>query len=131
MESREKELAQVNNCIRLFADQVQIQGCKQTLQENELAFERLAQVYALAGNEARIKILYLIQQQNELCPCDLSDILLMTVPAVSQHLRKLKDAGLVKTRKSGQTIFYSITADQEEIIQQLFVHIPNQESIAL
>lgn len=94
MEDVEKESDQISSCIRLFADQEQIQLCKETLDENEDAFTRLAQVYALAGNEARLKILYLIQQQNELCPCDLSDILQMTVPAISQHLRKLKDASL-------------------------------------
>ena len=131
MEDVEKESDQISSCIRLFADQEQIQLCKETLDENEDAFTRLAQVYALAGNEARLKILYLIQQQNELCPCDLSDILQMTVPAISQHLRKLKDASLVRTRKTGQTIFYSIRPDQASIIGQLFVDIPSQESVAL
>ncbi len=131
MEDVEKESDQISSCIRLFADQEQIQLCKETLDENEDAFTRLAQVYALAGNEARLKILYLIQQQNELCPCDLSDILQMTVPAISQHLRKLKDASLVRTRKSGQTIFYSIIPDQADVINQLFIHIPTQESIAV
>ena len=131
MEDVEKESDQISSCIRLFADQEQIQLCKETLDENEDAFTRLAQVYALAGNEALLKILYLIQQQNELCPCDLSDILQMTVPAISQHLRKLKDASLVRTRKTGQTIFYSIIPDQASIIGQLFVDIPSQESVAL
>ena len=131
MEDVEKESDQISSCIRLFADQEQIQLCKETLDENEDAFTRLAQVYALVGNEARLKILYLIQQQNELCPCDLSDILQMTVPAISQHLRKLKDASLVRTRKTGQTIFYSIIPDQASIIGQLFVDIPSQESVAL
>jgi ArsR family transcriptional regulator, lead/cadmium/zinc/bismuth-responsive transcriptional repressor len=127
----ERELDQASSCIRLFADQQQIQLCKEILDENEAAFTRLAQVYALAGNDARLKILYLIQQQNELCPCDLSDILQMTVPAISQHLRKLKDANLVRTRKAGQTIFYSIIPDQANVINELFVHIPNQESVAV
>lgn len=131
MEANTKESDQASNCIRLFADQQQILQCKETLDENEDAFIRLAQVYALAGNDARLKILYLIQQQNELCPCDLSDILQMTVPAVSQHLRKLKDASLVRTRKAGQTIYYSIIPDQANIIGQLFAHIPRQESVAV
>lgn len=127
----EKDIHQVGSCIRLLADQEQIQVCKELLDENEDAFARLSQVYALAGNDARLKILYLIQQQNELCPCDLSDILQMTVPAVSQHLRKLKDASLVRTRKSGQTIFYSIIPDQVNVINQLFIHIPKQENVTI
>ena len=131
MRNIERELDQASSCIRLFADQQQIQLCKEILDENEGAFTRLAQVYALAGNDARLKILYLIQQQNELCPCDLSDILQMTLPAISQHLRKLKDANLVRTRKAGQTIFYSIIPHQANVIKELFVHIPNQESVAV
>lgn len=131
MENIEKQIDVVSSCIRLFADHEQIQRCKETLDKNEGAFTRLTQIYALAGNDARLKILYLIRQQYELCPCDLSDILQMTIPAVSQHLRKLKDANLLRIRKTGQTIFYSIIPDQANVIDQLFVDIPNQESIAV
>ncbi|MGX5856055.1 ArsR/SmtB family transcription factor [Dyadobacter jiangsuensis] len=131
MENQEIESDQVSICIRLFADHQQIRVCKEALDVNGDAFARLAQVYALAGNDARLKILYLIQQQNELCPCDLSDILQMTVPAISQHLRKLKDASLVRTRKAGQTIFYSIIPDQAGMIRQLFVHLTRQECVAI
>jgi len=116
----------------LFADQEQIRFCKEVLQRNRVAFTNLTQVYALAGNEARLKILYLLEQQKELCPCDLSDILQMTVPAISQHLRKLKDANLVRIRKSGQTIFYSIVPSQSDTINKLFIPpISNQEVFAL
>lgn len=131
MKNREIESDAVTNCIRLQADQELIRECKEALAENEDAFTRLAQVYALAGNDARLKILYLIHHHNELCPCDLSDILQMTVPAISQHLRKLKDASLVQIRKTGQTIFYSIIPNQAYIVEQLFIDISNQESVAL
>lgn len=131
MKHIEQEIEVANSCIRLFADQEQIQFCKELLKKNRIAFTNLTQIYALAGNEARLKILYLLGQQKELCPCDLSDILQMTVPAVSQHLRKLKDANLVHIRKSGQTIFYSIVPSQIETINKLFIPISNQEVFAL
>jgi len=51
-----------------------------------------------------------------MCPCDLSDVLEMTVPAVSQHLRKLKDGGLVTDKKVGQTIFYSVVPENARIL---------------
>jgi len=44
----------------------------------------------------------------------------MTVPAISQHLRKLKDAGLVETKKVGQTIFYSISESNTNILNPIF-----------
>lgn len=113
------------SCIRIFADKVQIQNCRETLQANEKAFGNLSSLLALAGNEVRLKILFLLEEENELCPCDLSDILGMSIPAVSQHLRKLKDGNVIEGRREGQTIFYSLTSDQLSILQPFFKHIIN------
>ena len=84
-----------NTCIRIFADQAQITSCKNKIAEHEASFNALSNILALAGNSVRLKILYLLSEETELCPCDLSDILGMTVPAVSQHLRKMRDADIV------------------------------------
>lgn len=122
-----------NTCTRLFADKEQIKNCKATLKNAQKPFVRLSVVLALAGNEARLKILYLLEEERELCPCDLADILDMSVPAVSQHLRKLKDGNIVETRKEGQTIYYSLTKENLKILKSFFKHInlqtQNQEII--
>ena len=110
-------------CIRPYADQVLIGECKKKLQKAETSFNRLSQVLSLAGNDVRMKMLYLLEEENELCVCDLADILEMTIPAVSQHLRKLKDGNILQTRRSGQTIFYSLKEEHLEIIKPLFEHI--------
>ncbi|GAC1585898.1 MAG: hypothetical protein NVS3B19_03920 [Ginsengibacter sp.] len=110
-------------CIRLYADGALIKECKRKLSSASASFERLSKVLSLAGNEVRMKILYLLEEESELCPCDISDILDMTVPAVSQHLRKLKDANIIKPRRVGQTIFYSLTEEHLEIVKPLFEHI--------
>jgi len=110
-------------CIRALADHDQIRACRKKIRDAELSFSLLAQVLSLAGNEVRLKILFLLEEEGELCPCDLSDILGMTVPAVSQHLRKLKDAKVVQTRKDGQTIYYSLKTEHLEIIRPLFAHL--------
>ena len=109
----------MNTCIRVFADSDQINRCREDLKSKEKGLLELADVLNLAGNAVRLKILYLLKQENELCQCDLSDILGMTVPAVSQHLKKLKDAGIVTTKKSGQTIFYSVEAQSQRIISSV------------
>lgn len=118
---------QDNICIRLLADPVQIQACKKKLKMAEQSFDNLAQVLSLAGNAVRLKILYLLDQEDELCPCDLSDILGMTIPAISQHLRKLKDANLIQFRKEGQTIFYALKPNHSNIINPLFNHVQQKE----
>ncbi|MDZ7646573.1 MAG: ArsR family transcriptional regulator [Cytophagales bacterium] len=68
-----------------MADPVQIRQCKEEVKAKQRAFGRLGNVLSLAGNEVRLKILYLLDSEKELCPCDLSDILQMSIPAISQH----------------------------------------------
>ncbi len=111
---------QPNKCIRVFADSKQISRCREDLAVRDKDFVDLADTLNLASSAVRLKILYLLNQENELCPCDLSDILGMTVPAISQHLKKLRNAGMVTTKKSGQTIFYSVKEQNQRMISSLF-----------
>lgn len=111
------------SCIRVLADANQIKSCKALLDANKATFTGLSNILALAGNEVRLKILYLLEEENELCPCDIADILNMSIPAISQHLRKMKDGGIIKPRKVAQTIFYSIEPKHLELLKPLFTHI--------
>lgn len=113
------------SCNRILADTILINECKDRLQKNSAVFNQTSSLLALAGNEVRLKILYLLEEENELCPCDLADILEMSIPAVSQHLRKMKDGNLIKTRRSGQTIFYSLIKEQTELLIPFFKSIQN------
>ena len=115
-----------STCIRLFADQEQIKNCKDKLKTAQKSFGSLSSVLALAGSEVRLKIIYLLEEEKELCPCDLADILGMSIPAVSQHLRKLKDGNIVETRKEGQAIYYSLTQENLKILKPFFKHIDQQ-----
>ncbi|MFN3839776.1 MAG: ArsR/SmtB family transcription factor [Cyclobacteriaceae bacterium] len=116
-----------NTCIRVLADPVQIRQCRQKIDENKKSFEVISNVLALGGNQARLKILYLLEEEGELCPCDISDILGMTVPAISQHLRKLKDGNIIEARKVGQTIFYSLRKENLKLLRPFFKAIEEKE----
>ncbi len=109
-----------NSCIRIEANVEQISNCKQTITELEDSFELLSNALSLAGNNVRLKILYLLAQEEELCVCDLSDILGMNISAISQHLRKLKDRKIVFTERKAQTIFYSLTTKYKAIFSPFF-----------
>lgn len=115
-----------NTCIRLFADLEQIKSCKDKLKVAQKSFNQLSSILALAGNEVRLKIIYLLEEEKELCPCDLADILGMSIQAVSQHLRKLKDGNLIVFRKEGQTIYYSLKQENLKILKPFFRHINQQ-----
>jgi DNA-binding transcriptional ArsR family regulator len=114
-------------CIRVYADQRQIDNCREKLQENAFTFSRLSKVLNLAGNEVRLKILYLLEEEQELCPCDLSDMLNMSIPAVSQHLRKLKDGQIIDSKRVAQTIFYFLKKEHLKILKPFFKYINQQD----
>ncbi len=95
-------------CIRALADENQIRRCKKKIENVGSDLSDLATIIGLIGNDTRIKILYLIQSEHRLCVCDLSDILGMTVPAISQQLRKLKDKGLRSGVEDGTVFCYSL-----------------------
>jgi ArsR family transcriptional regulator, lead/cadmium/zinc/bismuth-responsive transcriptional repressor len=112
-----------NNCSRAYADVVLIKECQKKVASVGGSLSHLSQILNLTGNEVRLKILYLLEQETQLCVCDLGDILQMTIPAVSQHLRKLKDGGLIQSRRQGQTLFYFLKEEHLHIIKPLFEHI--------
>lgn len=110
-------------CIRQLADPEQIEGCKVGLSRLQPSFVAFSEVYALLGSEVRLKIIYLLGREKELCPCDLSDILDMTIPAVSQHLKKLKEGGLIDCRRDKQTIYYYLTDKGVETLQPVLAQM--------
>lgn len=109
-----------NSCIRQQADTEQINRCKDRVLELNDSFDYLSNGLELAGNTVRLKILFLLYEEKRLCVCDISDVLGMTISAVSQHLRKLKDRNLVETDREAQTIFYSLTKEYEKMLKPFF-----------
>lgn len=108
------------SCTRQQADIKQINRCKDRIDEINGTFDYLSNGLELVGNNVRLKILFLLYEEKQLCVCDLSDILGMTISAVSQHLRKLKDRKLIETERQAQTIFYSLTMEYEKLLNPFF-----------
>ena len=73
--------------------------------EDEL--QRLALIYKILGDPSRLKILMALRR-NEMCVCDLAALTAISESAVSHQLRRLKDLALVKTRRDGQVVYYSL-----------------------
>ncbi|MDD4337661.1 MAG: metalloregulator ArsR/SmtB family transcription factor [Firmicutes bacterium] len=67
-------------------------------------------IFRILGNETRCRIVYLLSFE-ELCTCHLAEVLDITMPAVSHHLRLLKAHRLVKTRPEGKHVYYSLADD--------------------
>lgn len=81
------------------------------------------------SDETRLKILLYLHEE-ELCVCNLMDLLQVSQPSVSQHLRKLRDAGLIQVRKQGQWKYYSIDESYSHfhILQKLIKDMPSLNS---
>lgn len=120
-----------DTCIRVLADINQIKECREKVKTVDESLLLLANAFSLVGNDVRIKILYLLQEEGQLCPCDLSDILGMNTSPISQHLRKLKDAKIITARKTGQTIFYSVSPEYLEILKPVFKLINNNKVLEM
>lgn len=118
------------SCTRAEADQKQLMRCRETLKTSSESINSISKVLALAGNETRLKILFLLNEEGELCPCDFSDILEMSVPAISQHIRKMKDAGLITSRRDGQTLYYSLVKDSSEVLEAIFGRLKENKKVA-
>lgn len=76
-----------------------------------------AKAFSLLGDLTRLRMLLSLAYAQELCVCDLADILSMETSAISHQLRKLKDAGMVVSDREGPTIYYRV--DQEALREVL------------
>ncbi len=75
----------------------------------------LADLFKVFGDTTRVRILYLLFE-SELCVCDISTLLGMNQSAISHQLRVLKQAKLVKARREGKTVFYSLADEHVRTI---------------
>lgn len=83
----------------------------------------LAELFKVFGDTTRVKILCALFQ-SEMCVCDIASLLSMTQSAISHQLRVLKQARLVKYRKDGKIVYYSLDDDHiKHIFDQGFNHI--------
>ena len=83
----------------------------------------LTELFRIFGDSTRIRILYVLFEA-EMCVCAISALLGMTQSAISHQLKALKNARLVKSRRDGKTVFYSLADDHvKTIIDQGLEHI--------
>lgn len=93
-----------------------------------LDIEKAANILKLLGDKTRLTMVKILDH-HDCCVCEFVEIFKMSQPAISQHLRKLKDAGAVKEARRGQWIIYSLNKDSEyyPLVRDLLSHLPNQD----
>ena len=96
----------VERCEFMHAHEDIIDKVNQEMPEEEILYD-LAELFKIFGDSTRIKILYVLLEA-EMCVCDIAQLLNMNQSAISHQLRVLKQSQLVKFRREGKTVFYSL-----------------------
>lgn len=83
----------------------------------------VAKIFKALADDTRVKITYALSLEDELCVCDVANIVGSSVATASHHLRTLKNLGIAKFRKKGKLVFYSLDDDHvRQLIQIAFTH---------
>ncbi|MUK90376.1 metalloregulator ArsR/SmtB family transcription factor [Ornithinibacillus sp. L9] len=90
--------------------------------------DRAAVVLKLLGDRTRLTMMKILEN-NDCCVCEFVEIFEASQPSISQHIRKLRDIGLVKEERRGQWIFYSINTENEyyPFVQHVLAQLPSQD----
>jgi ArsR family transcriptional regulator, arsenate/arsenite/antimonite-responsive transcriptional repressor len=97
------------------------------MEEAKLDLDQVSQMLKLLGDKTRLTIIGMLKQR-ECCVCEFVEVFNTSQPSISQHLRKLKDAGLVKEDRRGQWIYYSLNSQKDiyGLIEDVLKHVPDQ-----
>ncbi len=116
------ETNSAERCELMHVHQEIVDKVNQQMPEDEILFD-LAELFKIFGDSTRIKILYLLFE-SEMCVCDIAQLLNMTQSAISHQLQVLKKSKLVKYRRDGKTVFYSLADGHvRTIIDQGMEHV--------
>ena len=116
----EKMQVETCNCTVIHEDI--IKKVKKSIPKEETLYE-LSELFKVFGDATRIKIICALFQ-SEMCVCDIACLLQMTQSAISHQLRVLKSARLVKYKKDGKVVYYSLDDEHvKHIFDQGLIHI--------
>ncbi|GAA0328032.1 metal-responsive transcriptional regulator AseR [Bacillus carboniphilus] len=90
--------------------------------------EKAASLLKLLGDKTRLRMVKILEC-HDCCVCEFVEIFKASQPAISQHVRKLKDAGIVRETRRGQWIIYSLNkeSDSYPFVKNLLEHLPSQD----
>jgi len=118
-------MKEVINCSCNIIHEDKVKEVQASMEKEEVIMD-LADFFKVLGDSTRMKIISILFE-NELCVCDIAYILNMTQSAISHQLRVLKSARLVKYRKEGKVVFYSLDDEHVKNIFDLgMIHLKHE-----
>ena len=111
------QVKEENGCLIRFVHMDRVKKAKKQAISGK-ALDRLSLIYKALADPTRLKMAMALKE-GEMCVCDMAAFLGTTVSAVSHQLRRLKDLSLVKSRRAGQVLYYSL--DDHHVVDLLQV----------
>ena len=124
-EKKGEKMTKNNTCEIYCYDEEKVNRIQGDLQTVDIS--SVAKMLKAIADENRAKITYALCQEEELCVCDIANILEITVANASHHLRTLHKQGLVKFRKEGKLAFYSL--DDEHVKQIMMIALAHKSEV--
>ncbi|MBR6408407.1 MAG: helix-turn-helix transcriptional regulator [Clostridia bacterium] len=119
---RQSECGNIELCESCVYHTDVIEHAKGNMPDDEVLYD-LAEIFRVFGDTTRIKILWLLFS-DEMCVCDMAELLNMNQSAISHQLRLLRNARLVRSRRDGKQVFYSLDDEHvREIFDKGLAHI--------
>lgn len=105
-----------------------VENVKSKMLDNEFISE-ISTFFKILGDNTRVKILFALDY-NEMCVCDIANVLNMTKSSISHQLSYLKDLNIVKSKKSGKEVYYSLDDEHvKEVFEVAISHIEHKRSM--
>ena len=121
----QEKFNQLKDATVMFIHEDTVNQIREKMPQEETLYD-LAELFKVFGDSTRIKILWALDEA-EMCVCDIAFLLNMTQSAISHQLRVLKQAELVKSRREGKIVFYSIEDEHvKQIFDQGLIHISEE-----
>lgn len=118
-------MSQKDTCDIYCYDEVKVKRIQSKMQKEDIT--SVSQLFKALADENRAKIAYALCQDEELCVCDVANIIGSTVATASHHLRTLHKQGIVKYRKEGKLAFYSL--DDEHVKQLIVIALTHTKEV--
>ncbi|MCK1977583.1 ArsR/SmtB family transcription factor [Jeotgalicoccus sp. FSL K6-3177] len=114
-----------DTCETFCYDEEKVNRIQNDLQNVDIS--GVAQLLKAIADENRAKITYVLCKEDELCVCDIANIIDASIANTSHHLRTLNKQGILKFRKEGKLAFYSL--DDNHIRQILMIALAHKEEV--
>ena len=118
-------MSKKDTCDIYCYDEAKVKRIQGEMQKEDIS--SVSQLFKALADENRAKISYALCQDEELCVCDVANIIGATVATTSHHLRTLHKQGIVKYRKEGKLAFYSL--DDEHIRQLMVIALTHKKEM--